>query len=144
MCSSDLVATAVEEMLRWVTPIKNMNRTVTRDLEFHGAQLHSGDKVLLLYPSANRDETVFDDPFTFDITRDPNDHVAFGGYGAHYCLGNSLARLELVVMFERLLERLGDLELVHAEEPAYRAANFVSGYETLPVKFTPTAPVGAR
>lgn len=138
------VATAVEEMLRWVTPIKNMNRTVTRDLEFHGAQLHSGDKVLLLYPSANRDETVFDDPFTFDITRDPNDHVAFGGYGAHYCLGNSLARLELVVMFERLLERLGDLELVHAEEPAYRAANFVSGYETLPVKFTPTAPVGAR
>ena len=136
------IGTAVEEMLRWVTPIKNMNRTVTRDMEFHGAQLHAGDNVLLLYPSANRDETVFDDPFTFDITRDPNDHVAFGGYGAHYCLGNSLARLELVVMFERVLARLGDLELVDAEEPAYRAANFVSGYESMPVRFTPTAPVG--
>ncbi len=137
------IETAVEEMLRWVTPIKNMNRTVTRDLEFHGAQLHAGDNVLLLYPSANRDESVFDDPFTFDITRDPNDHVAFGGYGAHYCLGNSLPRLELVVMSERVLARLGDLDLVHAEEPAYRAANFVSGYESMPVRFTPTAPVGA-
>jgi cytochrome P450 family 142 subfamily A polypeptide 1 len=136
------IETAVEEMLRWVTPIKNMNRTMTRDLEFHGAQLHAGDKVLLLYPSANRDESVFDDPFTFDIARDPNDHVAFGGYGAHYCLGNSLARLELVVMFERVLARLGDLDLVDAEEPAYRGANFVSGYESMPVRFTPTAPVG--
>lgn len=138
----DGIATAVEEMLRWVTPIKNMNRTVTRDTEFHGASLKAGDNVLLLYPSANRDETVFDDPFTFDIARDPNDHVAFGGYGAHYCLGNSLARLELVVMFERLLDRLGDLQLADAGEPAYRAANFVSGYESMPVTFTPTAPVG--
>ncbi len=128
-----LVEPAIEEMLRWVTPIKNMNRTVTEDIEFHGAQLHKGDKMLLLYPSGNRDEAVFDDPFTFDIHRNPNDHVAFGGYGTHHCLGKSLARLELQVMFETLLERLPNLALTEASEPAYRAANFVSGYETLPV-----------
>ncbi len=136
------LTTAVEEMLRWVTPIKNMARTITHDLEFHGAQLHEGDKALLLYPSANRDETVFDDPFTFDIARTPNDHVAFGGFGAHFCLGNALARLELKVMFERLFARLGDLELADGAEPAHRAANFVSGYETLPVTFSPSAPIG--
>ena len=137
-----LLSTAVEEMLRWVTPIKNMNRTATRDVEVGGQTIHEGDKVLLLYPSANRDEDVFPDPFRFDIRRDPNDHVAFG-FGTHFCLGNSLARLELRVMFEQLLARLPDLELVSPTEPAYRAANFVSGYESMPVRFTPVAPVGA-
>ncbi|CAN5875678.1 steroid C26-monooxygenase Cyp142 [soil metagenome] len=132
------VATAVEEMLRWVTPIKNMNRTATRDVEVAGQQIGEGDSVLLLYPSANRDELVFDDPFRFDIGRTPNDHVAFG-FGTHFCLGNSLARLELTVMFEQLLARLPDLELVSATEPTYRAANFVSGYESMPVRFTPVA-----
>lgn len=135
-----LLPDAIEEMLRWVTPIKNMNRTVTEDVEFHGAELHAGDKMLLLYPSANRDEAVFDDPFTFDIRRNPNDHVAFGGFGTHHCLGKSLARLELQVMFETLLDRLPDLDLTDASEPAYRAANFVSGYESMPVRFTPVAP----
>jgi cytochrome P450 family 142 subfamily A polypeptide 1 len=135
-----LVSGAIEEMLRWVSPIKNMNRTVTEDIDFHGAELKAGDQMLLLYPSANRDEAVFDDPFTFDIRRAPNDHVAFGGYGTHHCLGKSLARLELQVMFETLLDRLPDIELVDPAEPAYRAANFVSGYESLPVRFTPTAP----
>jgi cytochrome P450 family 142 subfamily A polypeptide 1 len=137
-----LLATATEEMLRWVTPIKNMNRTATRDVEVGGQQIREGDNVLLLYPSANRDEEVFDQPFEFRIDRTPNDHVAFG-FGAHFCLGNSLARLELRVMFEELLDRLPDLELVSPTEPAYRAANFVSGYESLPVRFTPTAPRGA-
>ncbi|MCU1351927.1 MAG: cytochrome [Acidimicrobiales bacterium] len=132
-----LLDLAIEEMLRWVSPIKNMNRTATRDVELHGQQIHEGDNVLLLYGSANRDEDVFDDPFTFDIARTPNDHVAFG-FGTHFCLGNSLARLELKVMFERLLARLPDLALVDEEEPTYRAANFVSGYESLPVTFTPT------
>ena len=132
--------TGVEEMLRWVTPIKNMNRTATRDVVVGGQQIHEGDNVLLLYPSANRDEEVFEDPFRFDVLRTPNDHVAFG-FGTHFCLGNSLARLELRVMFEQLLARLPDLTLVHEEEPAYRAANFVSGYESMPVRFTPTAPV---
>lgn len=137
-----LLGTAVEEMLRWVTPIKNMNRTATRDVEVGGQMIRRGDKVLLLYPSANRDEDVFVDPFRFDIRRDPNDHVAFG-FGTHFCLGNSLARLELRVMFEQLLTRLPDLELVSATEPAYRSANFVSGYESMPVRFSPVAPVGA-
>ena len=128
---------AVEEMLRWVSPIRNMNRTVVADTELAGKQLEAGQKMLLLYPSANRDASVFPDPFRFDVTRQPNEHVAFG-FGTHFCLGNSLARLELVCMFEHLLERMGDLELVGGE-PENRPANFVSGYETMPVRFTPGA-----
>lgn len=136
-----LLPTAVEEMLRWVTPIKNMNRTATRDVELGGQLIREGENVLLLYPSANRDEVIFEDPFRFDITRTPNDHLAFGAPGTHFCLGNSLARLELNVMFERLLERLPDLELVTDDEPAHRPANFVSGYEEMRVRFTPTPPL---
>lgn len=137
-----LMPTAVEEMLRWVSPIKNMARQMTRDVEFHGKTMRRGEKLLLLYPSGNRDERVFGDPERFDITRTPNDHMAFG-FGSHFCLGNRLARMELGVMFDRLLDRLPDLALVDASEPPKRAANFVSGYETMPVVFTPTAPVGA-
>jgi len=138
-----LMGTTVEEMLRWVSPIKNMARTAVRDVELGGQTIHEGEKLLLLYPSANRDESVFDEPFTFDLRRQPNEHVAFG-FGAHFCLGNSLARLELRVMFEQLLARLPDIELADPDqaEPAYRPANFVSGYEAMPVRFTPTAPVG--
>jgi cytochrome P450 family 142 subfamily A polypeptide 1 len=133
---------AIEEMLRWVSPLKNMARTMTRDVELHGQTLRQGQKLLLLYPSANRDETVFDDPESFDIGRTPNDHMAFG-FGAHFCLGNRLARMEMAVMFDRLLDRLPDLALVTDDEPPRRAANFASGYTTMPVTFTPTAPVGA-
>ncbi|WP_106401718.1 cytochrome P450 [Actinocorallia populi] len=136
------IPTAVEEMLRWVSPIKNMNRTATRDFELRGRTIKEGDKVLLLYPSANRDEEVFTDPDRFDVTRFPNDHIAFGN-GPHFCLGNSLARLELRVMFEQLLQRLPDIEPVDDGEPAHRPANFVSGYETFKVRFTP-APKTAR
>jgi len=131
--------TAVEEMLRWVSPIKNMARTATRDVEYGGQLIREGEKLLLLYPSANRDESIFDDPFRFDVARDPNPHVAFG-YGSHLCLGHSLARLELRTMFAALFERLPDLALVDEVEPAYRPANFVSGYQTMPVRFTPRAP----
>ena len=138
----ELLTTGIEEMLRWVTPIKNMNRTATRDVVVGDQRISEGDNVPLLYPSANRDEDVFDEPFRFDVGRTPNEHVAFG-FGTHFCLGNSLARLELRVMFEELLRRLPDLELVSEDEPAYRAANFVSGYETMPVRFTPVAPEGA-
>ena len=127
-----LLPSAVEEMLRWVTPIKNMARTATRDVELRGQQIREGQKVLLLYPSANRDEEQFPDPFRFDITRSPNDHVAFG-FGTHFCLGNSLARLELQVLFEQLLERLPTIQLVDPTEPSHRPANFVSGYETMKV-----------
>jgi len=128
------IPVAVEEMLRWVTPIQNMARTVTRDVELRGQKLREGDKVLLLYPSANRDEAVFADPFRFDVTRRPNDHVAFGGYGEHFCLGSSLARLELRVMFEELVRTLPDLELVDEARPPHRPSNFITGIETLPVR----------
>ncbi|MBO0730195.1 MAG: cytochrome P450 [Acidimicrobiaceae bacterium] len=127
-----LLDTAIEEMLRWVSPIKNMARTATEDVELGGRKIPAGEKLLLLYPSANRDEAVFADPFTFDIRRSPNEHLAFG-FGTHFCLGNSLARLELRVMFEELLDRMPDLALRDRVEPPYRPANFVSGYETLPV-----------
>jgi len=136
-----LLPIAIEEMLRWVTPIKNMARTATRDVELHGETVRKGQKLLLLYPSANRDETVFEDPESFDIARTPNDHMAFG-FGSHFCLGNRLARMELQVMFSQLLDRLPDLALADPAEPPKRPANFVSGYETMPVTFTPTAPVG--
>lgn len=137
----NLMVSAVEEMLRWVSPIKNMARRMTRDVELHGETLHEGEKLLLLYPSANRDERVFDQPEQFDITRAPNDHVAFG-FGSHFCMGNRLARMELSVMLDRLLDRLPDLALVDDGEPSKREANFVSGYESIPVVFSPTSPMG--
>jgi len=127
-----LLPSAVEEMLRWVTPIKNMARTATQDVELRGQKIREGQKVLLLYPSANRDEDQFPDPFRFDITRSPNEHVAFG-FGAHFCLGNSLARLELQVLFEQLLDRMPTIQLIDPDEPHHRPANFVSGYETMKV-----------
>ncbi len=133
-----LVIPAVEEMLRWVTPIKNMARTATKTVDFQGKQIEAGQKLLMLYPSANRDEDHFVDPHTFDIERAPNEHVAFG-FGTHFCLGSSLARLELRALFNVLLDRLPDLHLVDADEPAHRPANFVSGYEGMKVAFTPTA-----
>jgi cytochrome P450 family 142 subfamily A polypeptide 1 len=127
-----LMTGAVEEMLRWVSPIKNMARTPVHDVAFFGQHIRAGEKVMLLYPSANRDEAQFDDPFRFDITRSPNDHVAFG-FGPHFCLGASLARLELRVMFEQLLDRLPNIDLIDSTEPHLRPANFVSGYETMKV-----------
>jgi cytochrome P450 family 142 subfamily A polypeptide 1 len=135
---------AVEEMLRWVSPIKNMARTTTRDVELEGTLIPSGQELILLYPSANRDAAVFADPGTFDIARSPNPHMAFG-FGAHFCLGNQLARLELKVMIERILARLPDLHLsVERTALPRRQANFISGIEEMPVTFTPTAPIGAR
>jgi cytochrome P450 family 142 subfamily A polypeptide 1 len=136
------IPTAVEEMLRWVTPIKNMARTATCDIDVEGGTIRKGQELLLLYPSANRDEEIFDDPDTFDVRRDPNPHVAFG-FGTHFCLGNQLARLELRVMFEQLFARLPDLALADDAPSPRRVANFISGIERLPVTFTPSAPVGA-
>jgi cytochrome P450 family 142 subfamily A polypeptide 1 len=135
------IETGVEELLRWVTPIKNMSRTAMRDVEVRGQQLHEGDQLILLYPSANRDDDVFADPFRLDVTRDPNPHLAFG-FGPHFCLGASLARLEIKVMFSELLRRLPDLELASDRPLPYRSSNFIVGPEAMPVQFTPTAPVG--
>jgi cytochrome P450 family 142 subfamily A polypeptide 1 len=133
------VETAVEELLRWVSPIKNMSRTVVHDLEFGGQQLHEGDQVMLMYPAANRDPSVFENPETLDLTREPNPHLAFG-FGPHFCLGAPLARLELNVMFGELLRRLPDIELADSAQLPYRSSNFIVGPEAMPVRFTPTAP----
>jgi cytochrome P450 family 142 subfamily A polypeptide 1 len=126
---------AVEEMLRWVTPIHNMNRTATRDGELRGRKIRAGDKLLLLYPSANRDERVFDRPFDFDIARDPNPHVAFG-FGSHFCLGASLARLELRVLFEELRPWLSDMHLVSDAPLRVTPSNFVHGFPSMEVEFS--------
>jgi cytochrome P450 family 142 subfamily A polypeptide 1 len=130
------VPTAVEELLRWVTPIQNMNRTATRDATLRGQSIREGDRLLLLYPSANRDERVFHEPFRLDLARSPNHHVAFGGPGTHFCLGASLARLELRVMFEELISRMPELSLAKpARELSYRPSNFIVGLEEMPVEF---------
>lgn len=130
-----LIPLAVEEMLRWVTPVMHFRRTAARDTEIRGQRIREGDKVVMYYCSANRDEDVFPDGDLFDIGRSPNDHVTFGGGGAHFCLGSNLARLEIRVMFEELLRRLTDIELA---EPVQRLrSNFVNGIKHMPVRFTP-------
>jgi len=129
------IPTAVEEMLRWASPIQNMARTAARDVELRGQRIRTGEKLLLLYPSANRDAEVFPDPFRFDVARTPNEHVAFG-IGAHFSLGANLARLELRVFLEELVRRMPTLALVSDEPPPRRVSNFISGLESLPVVWT--------
>lgn len=132
----EFIESGVEELLRWVSPIKNMARTVTTEVELHGEVLHPGDQVMLFYPSANRDDRVFREPDRLDVRRDPNPHLAFG-FGPHFCLGASLARLELKIMFEELLRRLPDLTLATDEPLPFRSSNFITGPESMPVRFTP-------
>jgi cytochrome P450 family 142 subfamily A polypeptide 1 len=138
----ELLPGAIEEMLRWTSPVKNMCRTLTADTTFHGTELKAGEKIMLMFESANFDEAVFENPDEFHIDRNPNSHLAFG-FGTHFCLGNQLARLELRLMLERLLERLPDLRLADDNQLPLRPANFVSGPESMPVVFTPSARVGA-
>ena len=130
----DLVRPAVEEMLRWGTPVNNFRRTATGDVELHGVTISEGDAVVMFYASANRDETVFPDPFTFDITRDPNPHLTFGGGGPHFCLGANLARMEMRIVFEELLDRVDNVEL--AGEVRKLRSNFIHGIKQLPVRLT--------
>jgi cytochrome P450 family 142 subfamily A polypeptide 1 len=125
---------AVEEFIRWVSPILNMRRTVTEDHELHGQELRTGDEVLLLYGSANRDGRAFDDADSFDVTRPVNHHVAFG-FGTHFCLGASLARLELRVLFEELLRRAPDWRLAPGHEPRVIPAVFTRGYDEVHLEF---------
>ncbi|MGB3486306.1 MAG: cytochrome P450 [Mycobacterium sp.] len=136
----ELLPGAIEEMLRWTSPVKNMCRTVTADTEFHGTSLKAGEKMMLMFESANFDESVFGDPDEFRIDRNPNSHLAFG-FGSHFCLGNQLARLELRLMLTKVLTRLPDLRLADEGALPLRPANFVSGLESMPVVFTPTARV---
>ncbi len=141
MVRRDGIRVAVEEMLRWVSPVKNMNRTLTRDYELSGQQLSEGDQLLLMYESANFDERHFHDPETFRPDREPNDHVAFG-VGAHFCLGSSLARLELRVLLDRVFDRMPDLQLASDEILSRRRNFFISGIDHMPVSFTPSTPRG--
>ena len=134
---------AVEEMLRFVSPIVNMNRTVTQETELHGEKLAEGDRVLLLYPAGNRDDRIFEDPEGFNLERWPNRHVAFGGYGVHHCLGASLARLELKILFEEVLARMPDIRFASDEPLKRRPNNFITGIEEMPVVFSPGKRIGS-
>jgi cytochrome P450 len=127
--------TAVEEIVRWATPVIHFRRTATADTVVGGAEIAEGDRVVLFYNSANRDEAVFEDPYTFDVTRSPNDHVGFGAGGPHFCLGANLARREIRVMFEELLTRIPDIEVTG--EPAMLRSSFIHGIKRMPASFTP-------
>jgi cholest-4-en-3-one 26-monooxygenase len=135
-----LLPGAVEEMLRFVTPVMHFRRTVVADTELGGQALKEGDKIVFWHTSANRDESVFTDPDTFDIARSPNNHIAFGGGGPHFCLGANLARMEIMVMFDRLLDRIPDIRL--DGEVQRLQSNFINGTKHIPVAFAPSAPIG--
>ncbi|MCP4436500.1 MAG: cytochrome P450 [Actinomycetia bacterium] len=124
---------AVEEILRWATPVRAFMRTIASDTVLSGTELSVGDRLVLLYPSANRDEAVFDEPFAFDIGRDPNPHLAFG-IGTHYCIGANLGRMELDVILGAVLERHPELGLVPGTEPVHRASGLVAGVASMPVQ----------
>jgi cholest-4-en-3-one 26-monooxygenase len=130
-----LMDNAVEEVLRWASPVLHFRRTATVDTEIRGQKIAAGDRVVIWHISANRDEEVWDNPFTFDITRSPNPHVAFGGGGSHFCLGANLARMELKLILTELVSRLPDMQL--AEEPQRLLSNFIGGIKHMPVKWTP-------
>jgi cytochrome P450 len=136
---------AVEEIIRAASPVTFMRRTLTRELTLSDHEFKEGDKVVLFYGAANRDPRVFEDPETFDIARDPNPHVGFGGPGPHFCLGAHLARRELSVVFRQLLTRLPDIEVVGDPVPLQAlGVPLVGGIKKLNVRFTPTAPVGVK
>ncbi|MET7466483.1 cytochrome P450 [Nonomuraea sp. NPDC005501] len=129
--------TATEEFLRWGSSIHNFRRTATCDTELHGRRIAEGEKVVTFYMSANHDETVFADPYTFDIRRDPNDHVTFGGGGPHFCLGANLARLQITCMIRELLRRFPAAE--HAGPVRRMRSDFINGIKHMPVRFTTAA-----
>ncbi|MFN8628594.1 MAG: cytochrome P450 [Candidatus Binatia bacterium] len=132
----ELLPSAIEEILRWSTPVINFRRTATRDTELGGQRIREGDQVVIFYSSANRDEDVFADADRFRIERSPNEHLAFG-IGNHFCLGANLARLEMRVMFEELLRRVPDIRLAPGATPVYTHSAVLRSVESLPVVFTP-------
>lgn len=137
--TGEMTDDAVDEILRYTSPVNYFRRTATADTELGGQQIRAGDKVTLWYPSGNRDEKVYDDPHRLDLTRTDNHHLAFGAGGAHFCLGANLAKLELKLIFEGLAARLPDITITG---PADRLRmNFVNGIKHLPVEFTPSQPV---
>jgi methyl-branched lipid omega-hydroxylase len=130
-----VAATGVDEIVRWASPVIWMRRTVATDTVLDETELHEGDKVIMFYNSANRDEDVFDDPYTFDVCRNPNPHIGFGAAGPHFCLGAHLARQEIDVMFRRLFERVPDIEAT--SEPARLLSPFINGIKHMDCSFTP-------
>jgi cytochrome P450 len=130
---------AVEEFVRWASPVMTFRRTVVKPARLHGRKLAEGDKVVLFYPSGNRDERAIEDPYRFDVTRDPNRHLGFGGGGPHFCMGSALAKLQLKVLFGELLRRYPDLTV---SEPKYLVGNFVNGVSAL--RFDRSAPRSPR
>jgi cytochrome P450 len=130
-----LIESAVEELLRWLTPVHYFRRTATRDTTLGGARIRAGDRVVMMYASANRDEAVFREPQRFDLARDPNPHVAFG-FGEHFCLGAALGRLEARVFFEEWFARIAKLELTG--EPARMRSNELNAWKRIPVRITPS------
>jgi len=136
-----LLPSAVEEMLRYVSPVMNFRRQTTSAFDLGGQHIDEDTKVVFYHISANRDEAVFTDPQAFDITRNPNPHLAFGAGGPHFCLGANLARMEIRVMFEHLLDRMPDIEL--AGEVQRLQSPFISGVKHIPVAFPPAARLSA-
>jgi cholest-4-en-3-one 26-monooxygenase len=136
-----LLPTAVDEMLRFVTPVMNFRRTAMCDVTLSGTDIKKGDKVVFFHTSANRDEDVFDEPDTFDVGRNPNPHIAFGGGGPHFCLGANLARMEIRVMYEHLLDRVPDIR--QAGDAQRLQSQFINGVKHLPVAFSPGSRVGS-
>jgi methyl-branched lipid omega-hydroxylase len=132
-----IAATGVDEIVRWGSPVIWMRRTVAADTVLSGTELHAGDKVIMFYNSANRDEDVFEDPYTFDVRRTPNPHIGFGAAGPHFCLGAHLARQEIEVMFRRLFERLPDIRA--SSEPDRLLSPFINGIKHMDCTFTPVA-----
>jgi cytochrome P450 len=128
--------TAVEEFVRWASPVLTFRRTTTRSVEVHGQQLEAGERVVMFYHSGNRDEEAFADPWRFDLARDPNRHLGFGGGGPHYCMGASLARTQLRSIFGELLRVVPDIE---AQEPELLNSNFIHGVKRMQASFTPRA-----
>jgi cholest-4-en-3-one 26-monooxygenase len=137
----ELMESAVEEALRWASPVAHFRRTATADTDLHGQSIVKGDKVVMWHISANRDEQVFADPFRFDITRAPNNHVAFGGGGPHHCLGAYLARMQLRLIFREIVTRIPDMQL--AGTPELLRSNVLRGVKHMPVTFTPGARASA-
>jgi len=133
-----LIPTAAEEVVRWVSPVNLFRRTATCDTELGGQAMAKGDKVVVFYASANRDERVFAGPQEFDIAREPNPHIGFGGGGPHFCLGRHLAALELRVLLAALADRMPDIEL--DGEVSRLRSNFLNGIKHMPVRFTPSRP----
>ena len=129
----ELIPGAVEEMLRWASPVYHFRRTATRDVEMYDKTIKAGDKVVVWFASGNRDERVFEDPYRFDVTRTRVDHVTFGKGGPHFCLGNQLARMEIRIMFEELIPRLSG-GIAYDGDVTHVRSNFINGIKTFPVR----------